>query len=138
MARAAEPECRVQAVRAVKPAPEKQKVSEASETKRTAADVTGTDFENETADTDTARNETRDTETAASRDADAEVAKVEAVQDAKSAELKRLEQERDCYKRAEQLARQRLDALQAYSAETITALNQIRSGQAGPGHRTAW
>ncbi len=138
MARADEPDCRLAVEKAVSSAPAKQTVSKASETKRVAADAAGADFENETAGENTERSEPADAGTAVSPEAVEPQENAEAAPDPRETELERLKQERDCYKRAEQLARQRLNALQTSSAETIAALNQMRNGRTGPGHRTAW
>ena len=40
--------------------------------------------------------------------------------------LKSIEQERDCYRRAEQIARNRLNQLQASTADTVVALDELK------------
>jgi len=42
------------------------------------------------------------------------------------AELKSIEKERDCYRRAEQIARNRLNQLQASTADTVVALDELK------------
>ena len=50
------------------------------------------------------------------------------------ADAGQIEQERDCYKRAEQVARVRLDKLQASAADTVAALGKISSQLQPGGH----
>lgn len=117
MAQAPVPDCESQPVRTV-PA-----VSPRSPGKEIATATAATDFEDEL----------RNTEPLVVTERQAEP-----VSDIHDSELARLEAERDCYRRAEQLARQRLEALQASSAETLAALDDIRNNPPDQGQLPAW
>ncbi|MDA7948087.1 MAG: hypothetical protein MPJ78_11505 [Hyphomicrobiaceae bacterium] len=70
--------------------------------------------------------------------ASASPARIQAASGEQDGELKRLARERDCYRRAEQIARQQLEALQASFAQTMVALDRIRSDGPDTSERPGW
>lgn len=104
MAKTSAPDCRIGAARASASTAKKPKAA-------AAADGPASDFENE----------------AEASNSTVASAKSKTSSEAPDNEVERLTRERDCYRRAEQVARQRLDALQATSTQTMLALDQLRS-----------